>query len=108
MARWPWTVTLRVRQHARAGRVRFTKKAVLELEAMGLSIDDGEAYDVIASLTPDDAAKRIRSSVSGERLYVFRPMVAGAPLYIKLALRQACVVISFHPEDDHDEEEHPA
>ena len=108
MARSPWAVTLRVRALARVGRVRFTNKALLELEATGLSIDDGDAHDVLASLTPNDAAERIRSSVSGESLYVFRPMVAGVPLYIKLALRQTCVVISFHPEEDQDEEEDPA
>ena len=45
-------------------------------------------------------------AVTGEPMYVFEPHVAGVSLYIKIVLRQRCVVISFHEreaaEDDGD------
>ena len=107
MARWPWVVTLRVRAPAAAGRVRFTSKARLELKALILPLGHDGALDVLASLTPDEASEQLRSSVSGEWLYVYRPLVAGVSLYIKLALREDCVVISFHPEEAQGEEEIP-
>jgi hypothetical protein len=107
MARWRWVVTSRVRAFASEGRVRFTNKAGLELKALVLPLGHDEALDVLASLTPDEASGQLRSSVSGEWLYVYRPLVAGVLLYIKLALREDCVVISFHTEEDQGEKEDP-
>ena len=43
------------------------------------------------------------SSTTGEWMYVFKPVVEGSVLYIKLILRNECVVVSFH-EDDQGEE----
>ena len=36
---------------------------------------------------------------------IFKPSAAGAILYVKLILRANCVVVSFHEDADHDEEE---
>jgi len=40
------------------------------------------------------------SRVTGELMYVFEPEFAGVPLYIKIVLRQRCVVISFHEREE--------
>ena len=52
---------------------------------------------------PGDSAGRIRSSVSGEWLYVFKPTIAETVLYVKVVLRSDCVVASFHRDESDDE-----
>ena len=37
-------------------------------------------------------------------MYVFKPRVSAVPLYLKVILRDECVVISFHVQDGFDEE----
>jgi len=39
-----------------------------------------------------------------EWLYVFKPRVAGIALYVKLIVRIECVVISFHEDEEDDED----
>ena len=38
-------------------------------------------------------------------MYVFNPSVAGIVVYVKVVLRADCVVISFHEEEESDEDE---
>ena len=74
----------------------------MELE---LGLDEVDAIDVLAGLTEGDSAGRLRSKVTDERLYVFKPDVGGTVIYIKVILRANCVVVSFHEEGYDDERE---
>lgn len=109
MRRWPWAVTLRVRTLVRERRVLLTSKARREIAASDLGIDERDALEILAGLTPERGIERIRSSATGEWLCVYRPYVAGVRLYVKLALRWSCVVVSFHEEkrDRVDEQAQP-
>jgi len=49
-------------------------------------------------------APRIR--LTGEWMYVFKPAVADTVVYLKLVVRTACVVVSFH-EDEGEADEEP-
>ena len=98
MPRWLQNVLARVRELASAGKVRFTHKALRELASLELGLDQDDACDVLKRLTATDSSGRIRSVSSGEWMYVFKPTVTGARLYLKLILRRDCIIISFHEE----------
>jgi len=57
---------------------------------------------VLQNLSAPDFTDRIESEITGERMYIFKPRVAGAGLYVKLILRSDCVIVSFHEEDTED------
>ncbi len=76
-------------------------KARRELASLNLGIDEEDARDVLASLTTDDSAGRLASAVTGEWMYLFKPRLAGIVLYVKLIVRNDCVVISFHESVDY-------
>lgn len=103
MPRWLTTVLARIRTLATEGKVRLTLRALRELAALGLDVDD--AIAVITGLRAADSAGRVISAGTGEWLYVFKPQVGGTAVYLKLAVRVGCIVVSFHvdQEDDHDE-----
>jgi len=58
-------------------------------------------------LATDDSAGRLGSTARGEWMYLFKPRLAGMVLYVKLIVRNDCVVISFHEDegDLHEEED---
>jgi hypothetical protein len=60
---------------------------------------------VIESLTADDLAERLISRLTGEWMYVFKPDVGGQIIYVKVLLRQECLVVSFHEDEGADHEE---
>jgi hypothetical protein len=68
-------------------------------------LDESDAGEVLASLSPTESAGRARSTHSGEWMYVFKPQVSAVPLYLKVILRDQCGVISFHAQDESDEED---
>jgi hypothetical protein len=98
---WLSGVLHRIHKLARADNVRLTVKALAEVRGLGLGVAD--VIDVLIALTPNDSRGRVRSSVSSEWLYVFKPTVAETVLYVKVVLRNDCVVVSFH-RDESDEE----
>jgi hypothetical protein len=105
MPSWLPKALTRVRRLAAERRVRFTLKAQRELAILGLDAPDG--CEVLANLGTGDAAARLRSSTTGEWMYVFKPAAAGDIVYVKLILRNDCVVVSFHEDEggrDEDEE----
>jgi hypothetical protein len=53
----------------------------------------------------EDFSKRFVSEVSGEWMYVFKPLVISTTIYVKLILRTNCVVVSFHQDEEHRDEE---
>jgi hypothetical protein len=59
----------------------------------------------LAKVTPSDLTGRLLSEKTGEWMYVSKPSIDGTVLYVKVALRSACVVVSFHEEEDSDEDE---
>jgi len=83
--------------------VRFTLKALRELAALGLGLDPIDACDVLARLNREDSAGRVRSELTGEWLYVFKPRVASTVLYVKLILRGGCLIVSFHEDEGDDD-----
>ncbi len=105
MPRWLPKVLKRIRVLAAAGKVRLTYKAEREALLSGLSPED--VRDVIAGLDAQGSAGRLASEPTGEWMYLFRPDVGGQILYVKLVLRQDCVVVSFHENEGvgHEEDE---
>ena len=99
MLRWLPRVLKRIRELVAARRVRFTLKARRELASLDLGFDHEDACELLVNLTADDLAGRLVSAVTGEWLYVFKPDLAGAVLYVKLILRSDCIIVSFH--EDH-------
>jgi hypothetical protein len=56
-------------------------------------------------VSAEDSAGRLKSPTTGEWAYVFKPLLAGTVLYVKLILRNNCVVVSFHEEEGEGHEE---
>jgi len=105
MPRWLPRVLARIHRLAAEGKVQFTEKALRELEALDLGLNEHDGAEVVLGLTARECAGRVFSPETAEWLYVFRPPIAGSALYVKLVLRASCVVISFHrePEGEHED-----
>lgn len=104
MPRWLPRVLARIHRLAADGKVQFTEKALRELEALDLGLNEHDGADVVLGLTVRECGGRVFSPETAEWLYVFRPSIAGSGLYVKLVLRAYCVVISFHEERDNEDE----
>jgi hypothetical protein len=85
-------------------QVRFSAKAVRELAVLDLALDEDDALHVLSTLKPGDLVGRVESGQTPEWLYVFKPRVASIVLYVKLIVRTDCVVISFHEDEEDDED----
>jgi hypothetical protein len=96
--RWLPGVLSQIRRCVEDGRVRFTHKALRELSALGFHPDD--ALDVLRALAPEELVSRLASEVTNEWMYVFKPTIGDAVIYVKVILRDGCVVVSFHEDDD--------
>ena len=105
MPRWLRTVLTRTRDLGLARKVLFTLKARRELASLQFGLDEQDACDVLANLAAEDSAGRLKSPATGEWAYVFKPMLAGTVLFVKLILRNDCVVISFHEDEGEGHEE---
>jgi hypothetical protein len=103
--RWLTAVLARIREMAARRKVRFTMKALQELAALDMGLDEEDAGDVLANLAPSDLVERLVSKKTGEWMYVFKPSVGAVVVYVKVVLRSDCVVISFHEEEDHSDED---
>jgi hypothetical protein len=105
MPRWLPKVLTRVRELAAARKVVFTLKARRELASLDIGLDEGDACDVLAKLAVKDSAGRLGSAWTGEWMYLFKPQLAGVVLYLKLILRNDCLVVSFHEDEGAGHEE---
>jgi len=105
MPRWLRTVLTRTRDLALARKVVFTLKARRELASLQFGLDEQDACDVLANLSSEDSAGRLKSPATGEWVYVFKPLLARTVLYVKLILRNDCVVVSFHEDEGESHEE---
>ena len=99
------SVLRQIRRLAAQRKVRFTLKAFQELGRLGMGLDEDDACDVLANLTRNDMVGRLVSEKTGERMYVFKLSVAGVIVYVKVVVRVDSVVISFHEEEETDEDE---
>lgn len=102
MARGLAGVLKRVRALAKQRRVRFTLKAVRELASLGLDATD--ACETLEDLRAGDFVKRLVSDRTGEWMHVFKPHAVGVAIYLKLVLRDGCLVVSFHEDENGNEE----
>jgi len=103
--RWLPAVLERIHELASQEKVRFTIKALRELAALDIGLDEEDARHVLASLAASDFVERLVSKKTGEWMYVFKPRVGGVVIYAKLILRSDCVVISFHEEERQGDED---
>ena len=106
MSRWLPRALTRIRELATARKVLFTMKARRELAGLGFGLDEEDACNVLENLTTENSAGRLESGTTGEWIYLFKPSLAGATFYVKIILRNDCVVLSFHEGegDGHEEE----
>jgi hypothetical protein len=100
MPRWLPKQLGRIRDLAKQRRVSFTYKALRELASLGSGLDSDDACDVLSQLEETDFHDRLKSERDGEWLYVFKPTVAEMLVYVKLAVRANCLVVSFHEDKD--------
>jgi len=91
-------VLRRVRALAAERRVRFTLKALRELAL--LSHDAEDACETLEGLRASDFVRRLTSESTGEWMYVFKPRLGEASIYLKFVLRDGCLVVSFHEDED--------
>jgi len=103
--RWLAAVLERIHELASQGRVYFTLKALRELAALDVGLDEEDAQHVLANLAAGDFVERIASRKTGEWMYVFKPRVGEVVAYVKVIVRSNCVVISFHEEKDQIDED---
>jgi hypothetical protein len=87
-----------VRRSGREGGVRFTFKALRELAALELGLDETDVCGILAELSEEDFRSRLVSAITLEYLYIFTPKIAGIEIYLKIVVRAHCVVISFHED----------
>lgn len=85
---------------ARLGAVQLTSKAIAEMALLEPPADAQDIVAVLLALGPNDCAQRLTSAITGEPLWVFLPLTPFGRLYVKLAIRRHCVVISFHEQVD--------
>jgi hypothetical protein len=102
------TILTRVHELAADGKIRLTDKAVEELSSLELELDADDIRDVLVALNAADSAGRLRSTITDEWLYVWKPRVFETALYVKLVVRGDCVVVSFHEDGGGHEKEHQA
>jgi hypothetical protein len=103
MPRWLPEVLKRIHELAAAGELRLTHKAQREALTLGLAPED--VRDVVGGLSAADSVGRRASETTGEWMYVFKPDVGGQVIYVKVVLREDCVVVSFHEDQGGGHEE---
>ncbi len=75
------------------------------MASLDIGLDEEDACDVLARLGVEDSAGRLESAWTGEWMYLFKPQLAGVVLYLKLILRNDCLVVSFHEDEGAGHEE---
>ena len=106
MPRWLPRVLSRIHILAADRRICFTLKARRELALLGDGLDEDDARELLAALTAQDSAGRLKSRETGEWMYIFKPRVEMTVIYVKVIVRSNCVVVSFHTDEGagHDED----
>jgi hypothetical protein len=105
MPRWLPIALKRIHELAANGRVRFTFKALRELAALDVGLDETDACELLQRLRASESGGRLRSKRTREWLYVFLPRVGAETFYVKVLLRSDCIIISFHEQVGDEEED---
>jgi hypothetical protein len=100
---WLSKALCRITALATAQSACFTLKAARELSVLELDAED--AGDILSNLTVDDSEGRMKSHTTGKWMHIFKPQLPETVLYIKIVLRDTCVLISFHEDDVESDEE---
>jgi hypothetical protein len=69
-----------------------------EMAALDPPAHVDDVMETLEQLEPEDWVGRLTSPVTGDSMYVFKPMTLFGPLYVEVVLRNDCVVVSFHEE----------
>lgn len=101
--RWLPKILKQIQELTAANKHRLTYKAARKTSVLGFSPED--VRDVLGSLSAEDSNGRLVSKVTGEWMYVFKPEVGGQILYVKVVVREGCLVVSFHEDEEGDHEE---
>jgi hypothetical protein len=73
-------------------------KAQEEMASLEPSADIDDVVEILSGLEAEDWESRICSLITGEALHVFKPTTAFGLLYVKVIIRNDCIVVSFHEE----------
>jgi hypothetical protein len=92
------TALERIKELAARRAVRITQKAMWEMAVLDPPAHIDDVVETLERLEPGDWAGRLTSQITGEAMYVFKPMTLFGLLYVKVVLRNDCVVVSFHEE----------
>ncbi|MBN1656167.1 MAG: type II toxin-antitoxin system MqsR family toxin [Deltaproteobacteria bacterium] len=103
MAQWLSRILKRIKELAAQHRVRLTYKALYEMALIEYGLDYEDVCHVLSKLTTHDFDARIVSETTKEWMYVFKPGISNTVIYLKVILREDCVVVSFHEDEDDDE-----
>lgn len=98
MPRYARTALGRIHELAALRAVRVTRKAQQEMGALEPPADIDDLVDVLNDLRSEDWHQRLTSQVTGEAMHVFKPTTIFGLLYVKVVVRDNCVVVSFHEE----------
>lgn len=90
----PHTRLAIVKQLIRSGRIRMTRLAAEGAEALQLSFQ--QVCLILLNLTGEDFYKSV-TSYADHRIWqdVYRPLLSGRRLYLKIAVREDLLVVSF-------------
>lgn len=98
MSQWLSHVLKRIKELAKQQKVRFTYKAVREIASIDYGLDYDDICQILMDLTPKDSEGRIISNSTKEWMYVFKPEIGNMSIYLKVILRDDCIVVSFHED----------
>lgn len=107
MAHWKQSAVAEIRRLATEYRIIVTEKAYQELRDLRSwnperpdipELDEEDVRDRLMTLQSRDLVQRLTSVHTGEPLYVFKPEFADTVVYLKVAVRDDCVVISLHED----------
>lgn len=96
--RWLPKIIDLIKDLSSRGKVNFTLKSLRELESLEMGLDETDVCEILAGLKTVDFKTRITSTITQEFLYVFTLRIADTDIYVKIALRANCIVISFHED----------
>jgi hypothetical protein len=98
MPQWLSHVLKRIKELAREEKVRLTYKAMREIASIDYGLDYDDICQILMDLTSRDSEGRIISNITKEWMYVFKPEIGNTTIYLKVILRDNCIVVSFHED----------
>jgi hypothetical protein len=101
---WLPKILVRIHDLVKQRKVHITLKAQRESASLGLDLTD--VCEILAQLTGNDSTGRLRSASTNEWMYIFKPNIMTIVLYMKLILRNNCVIVSLHEDEEIEHEAH--